>query len=1328
MPDSIEASGNSGTDATQGEHMNQNGVNATSHVTPFGSARVNPPNILKFEDSPQEEWELFKSHFEIYTTLTGLASQVKTYQSAMLLNCMGPKGIKIYKNLSFTPEEDQDDIQTIIKKFDQHIIGETNETYERYKFNRRSQKSNEKIDDYLHELREIAKACNFCQCLYDSLIRDKIVIGINDNNTRKKMLETRDLTLKDAIDIARSSEAAQEQMKQLSLNNEEVNKIFNKKFKSKSTTKDDHQTEKKIKPTQVKECMFCGKQHEMLKSKCPAWGKRCAKCKKRNHFANKCDIVNSVENNQSEEDDDEEEDSQSDGQAYGIQHNLINAVKTTKSVYAKLQLDDMNIKFQIDSGATTNLIPAKYVKKEVKKVPSTLTMWNGARVTPEGQCKLRIHNPKPNKSYIINFTVVKEDFMPIIGKESAEKMNLLTINYHNFIIAKIDNEMKPEEEIKEVFKDEIGTLPGPPVKFTVDESVTPVISPCRREPIALKEKIKVELNRLCNEGIIERVDKPTNWLNQVCFREKSDGNVRLCLDPRPLNKALKRERTYLTTMEDVLPKLSNAKIFSKLDLRSGYHHICLDEESSVLTTFTTEEGCYKFNRLPFGLNISSEIFQKRLLQAINHLENVVCVADDIICFGKGASKEEALQNHDKHLSALLKTCQMNKIRLNYNKCSFRKTEITFLGHKITEKGLQPDPEKIKAITEMTAPSNKSEVQSLQGTINYLGKYLANLSDTLEPIRKLLNEGVKFEWTHIHQRAFEKIKKQITMAPILSFYQPEKELTIQCDASNTGLGAVMLQEGKPIAYKSKSLTDTEKRYATIEKEMLAITWSLEKFHDYTYARKVTIHSDHKPLQAIVQKPLSKAPRRLQNLLMRALNYDFEIIWKKGEDQKIADMLSRASITGDDTEEIHIAQHLPMRPEKLDRYREETEKDEVLQELKHLITSCWPERENTPTLALPYYSYKEELSIQDGLIFRGERLIIPKSMRNQVMQEIHTGHGGEQACLRRARESIFWAGMTADIKVHVQKCETCRTFETRNQKETLIPHEIPERPWEKVGMDTFYYRSKDYLLVVDYYSNFWEVEPLKQKTSNEIIYHLKKMFSRYGIPNLIISDNATAFTSEEFRDFTIKWDIVQQTSSPEHPKGNGLAEAHVKIAKNILRKCNKDNQDIYLALLNHRNTPQENNPSPAQRLFDRSTRSIVPITTSKLQKRNENIKNNKLKQVIAKHKYDKTAKDLQQLREGDQVRIQPRQLGEAGREWKKGVILQKLDSRSYEISMNNGNILRRNRSEIKPTKENERANDTMKTNENNTTKIATTESTNPTPLDQRQMTPFNQIPYP
>ena len=560
------------------------------------------------------------------------------------------------------------------------------------------------------------------------------------------------------------------------------------------------------------------------------------------------------------------------------------------------------------------------------------------------------------------------------------QLNLITVNTQKFPIAK-------------------------PPKRSRAKQLPSVVAPPRRVPTSLKEKLRKELDRLQQLEVIAPIDEPTPWVSSLAVAVKKSGALRICIDPRPLNTALKRERYQLPVLEDILPELSKAKVFSTVDLKSGYWHCVLAPESSVLTTFATPYGRYRWIRLPFGLSASSEIFQKHLTHALESLPGILCIADDILIYGTGETDEEATANHDRSLRDLLQRCKNRGIVLNPDKMKLRMSEVNFMGHLLTNKGLKPDPAKVEAITKLPKPQDVEGVQRLNGFVNYLAKFLPKLSEVMEPIRRLTRKDAPWNWSSEQDQAFENVQRLVTEAPVLRYYDPSLDLTIQCDASQSGLGAALLQNGKPIEYASRSLTDTETRYAQIEKEMLAIVFSLERFNQYTFGRHVHIESDHKPLEMILQKPLARAPRRLQLMMMRLQKYDFTVHYERGENMHLADMLSRAYLPYngkevDDFESVNMVRYLPISDQRLDELRAETRKDQCLRELSGTILVGWPEKkEYAPALTRPYFSVRDELTVQDGLVFKGNSFVIPKSLRADIKLKIHSSHLGIEACQRR-----------------------------------------------------------------------------------------------------------------------------------------------------------------------------------------------------------------------------------------------------------------------------------------------------------------------------------------
>ena len=304
---------------------------------------------------------------------------------------------------------------------------------------------------------------------------------------------------------------------------------------------------------------------------------------------------------------------------------------------------------------------------------------------------------------------------------------------------------------------------------------------------------------------------------------------------------------------------------------------------------------------------------------------------------------------------------------------------------------------------------------------------------------------------VQKRIWGEVKGLIASAPVLAYYKPGEQLEVQCDSSQAGLGEALMQGGHPIAHASRPLTETETSYAQMKKETLAIVFAVEKFNDYTFGNKTIVFSDHKPLESILKKPLHHAPKRLQGMIIRLQKYDLEVRYEKGSKMFLADTLSRTFLPAskqdkNEFETINMMKYLSVSEERLLLIQQDTKVDESLQVLKTVIQKGWPEhRSNVPSIISPYFNMRDEMSIQDGLIFKGERVVVPRASRSELLRRIHSSHLGVNGCLNRACECLYWPGMTADIKNYVSTCEACREYERGQVKETMMSPETPNRPW-------------------------------------------------------------------------------------------------------------------------------------------------------------------------------------------------------------------------------------------------------------------------------------------
>ncbi|XP_048586615.1 uncharacterized protein K02A2.6-like [Nematostella vectensis] len=497
-----------------------------------------------------------------------------------------------------------------------------------------------------------------------------------------------------------------------------------------------------------------------------------------------------------------------------------------------------------------------------------------------------------------------------------------------------------------------------------------------------------------------------------------------------------------------------------------------------------------------------------------------------------------------------------------------------------------------------------------------------------------------------------------------------------------MGGCLIQEGHPVIYASRSLTDAERNYAQIEKELLAIVFTCERFHQFIYGNDIIVHSDHKPLEAIMAKPLSQAPCRIQRLLIRLQKYNITVRFVPEKEMFIADTLSRAFLIEDTDEQQDLNEdiEIPATTDRLLELKHASENDVTLQELRKQLIKGWPshKREVKPIIA-PYWTIRDELSEAEGLLFKGNQLIIPTSMRETMLNLIHESHLGIEKCKARARAIIYWPGMSRDIYEKVSKCKVCMEHQHKNIKEPMLPHERPERPWQKVGSDLMELKGKDYLVVVDYYSKFIEVCLLRDKTAATAKSHMKSIFARHGIPEELVADNVP-YNSKEFKDFAKDWNFKLTTCSPRFPQSNGRSEKAVQIIKRILKKSD----DPYIALLEYRNTPVTGmSYSPAQLLMSRTTRSKLPVNKELLVPSvptgvREELKACQDKQ--AKYYFNRGAKPLAPLTPNEGVRVYDK------KKWIPATVKQEAGTpRSYIIQTETGQGLRRNRRHLLKTNE-------------------------------------------
>eukprot|EP00731_Ephydatia_muelleri_P024692 Em0016g963a len=1202
-----------------------------------------------------DQWTRFKKEFNLFLLAIGKADASGGMKLAILLRAVGQRVNDIHEALVFAEGENKDDFDTVVQKLDSVCARRTSKHVIRDRFFQMKQ-DHRTIDQFVADLRKQVKDCEF-GALKDDLMLHVLIRGVDSDRMRRRLFETDKLELPKAIQMCQTMEATSAdleswvgkekkvdgevpvEVKSVSESAESVSAVQRSGYQKPTNTRT-RENDQGQRYGEVRECRQCGRTHKPRQ--CPAYGQKCLKCGLPNHFARRC--RNSAQTHMV----------QGDSQSLGHEEVLhITVRKCGKKLLARMQFIVVNkkvmVECQMDTAATCNVLSWRdYLvlgKPALENSVTTLVMYDGSVRKSLGGCHLQVEVAE-RKVKSLYFEVMKSNHHSLLSLDTCLTLNLLS--YKIGTVYAIQEEQKVTrlqvlEEFDDVFGG-LGSLPGE-YEIEIDEMVHAVQNRPRKIPHTMKEAVENKLTQLVDLGVIAPVDVPTEWVSNITAVWKPDKKqVRICLDPRDLNKAIKRNHFYMPTIDDVLPKLKGAKIFSLLDAKDGFLQVKLTDRSSYLTTFWGPSGRFRWLRMPFGISSAPEEFQRRLQGALHGLSGVAVVADDVLVFGVGSTMEEARVNHDDSLLKLLQRARECNLKLNREKLRLHMPEVLYIGHIISANGIRPDPAKVTAIQEMPEPAGVSDVRRFLGMCNYLSRYVPRLSEVSEPLRRLTEAEATFGWGVEEKSAFEKLKELISDQQRLAFYDVRKPVVIQCDASTVGLGAVLMQEGRPVASVSRSLSKSEKNYVAIELECLAIVFACQKFHQYIFGKKVRIETDHKPLEIIVRKPILSAPRRLQRMLL---------------------LLQRNTAISAPEEEIVfqlqiIKEHefLPISDQRIAAIKSAAARDAEYAMLSKIIKQGWPQKiDHIPEAVRSYWNFRETMTVQDGIVYKGGQVVVPVEVRPDIVVRLHSSHQGIQSTLRRAQDVVYWPGMKKDIEKAVRRCAVCEENAPALPKEECRAHEIMGRLWEKI---------------------FFEITELLEVTASAVVQACKQQFARHGIPVWVHTDGGSQFTAWEFARFSKTWGFQHTLSSPYNSQSNGKAESAVKIAKRLMKRST----DPYLALLEWRNTPTIGmGSSPAQRLLSRRTRGAVPIASSKLHP--------EVQTHVLEKKEQKQHKMLQSSGGAKRRALPPLETGKPilaqdmrafKTQWKRGTCVSQLSDRSYIVDIE-GQLVRRNRRFLK-----------------------------------------------
>jgi len=725
------------------------------------------------------------SSFRYFVVGSGVTD--KTQKRALLLHLVGPEVQQIFETLDNTGRDN--DFDTAVEKLNGYFKPKKNVTFERHKFNSEEQKSDESVQDFATRLKQLALTCEFDDG--NERIRDQIVQKCTSTVLRRKFLCEKTLTLEKVLELSSTFERAQDSAQKIENGKhngqppegDNAYRLFRRNSKP-------HNTARSFQPQNPSvECYNCGRKGHLSKDpKCPAKNAKCRKCQHRGHFAVKCRTTQNKKSQPKRRVRNlDSSDTESEGEfTFTVKDRFGNS---------KITLDVGNVPLSmiIDSGATCNIVD--------------INTWNFLKTQSNFHC---ISHDKTNKHIFaygsktplklagtfranvkykqtsannVEFTVLDGKGQSLLGKQTAIMLDVLRVGPQ---VCAIGSE-SIENKYPGLFSG-MGKLKDFQMRIPIDDTVDPVIQPIRRVPYHLREKLERKLQSLEEEGIIEKVDTPSQWVSPVVIVPKGD-DIRLCVDMRQANTAVKRVRHQIPTIEDVLQDMAGSKVFSKLDIKNAYHQIEIEKKSREITTFVTHTGQYRYKTLMFGVSCASELYQKVLQQILHSCKNAANIMDDIIVHG--ATKEE----HDECLNQVLNVLSQKGFTLNREKCQFNMSELIFMGNVVSEHGVGPTKSKVQDVLDARTPTNASEVRSFLGLVNFNARYIPDLATISEPLRRLTRKNVKFAWEADQQRAFDELKKRLTSAETLGFYDKNAKTQVICDASPVGVGSVLLQETK-----------------------------------------------------------------------------------------------------------------------------------------------------------------------------------------------------------------------------------------------------------------------------------------------------------------------------------------------------------------------------------------------------------------------------------------------------------------------------------------------------------------------------------------------------
>lgn len=1247
-----------------------------------------PIGNLEPFDVHTKNWPSYIRRVKQYILLNEVKAEL---QVPLLITVVGESTYALMCDLCAPVNPENKSFTELVKLVSDHLEPQRSEIAERHVFRLRRQRAGESMAEYLQDLKHLATTCNFGANLEEN-IRDQFVSGLANPAMRSRIFAEKNIQYKEAVELGLALEAAERHAEVSAASaattsgaGGELGEGLHSTDARRAApagggggqrwprTRPQGPQRQGAAATTQQRCWRCGKPHRP--DRCRFANYNCDECNQRGHLKVMCRVRENVRNGRQNY---VSEDHSEDEEMFNI--NL--SSKGNKPFFINVNIDNYMIECEIDTGSRISAISEQFYReqfphKNIHPDNILLRCYSGTRIESLGYIVVNVRLGDVVANDLVCY-VIKGGGRPLLGRDWMRALNIKQINFNQVHEDPVVNRLA--SEFPEVFTDKLGKC-----KKILSLQLTdsePVFVRARPVPLALRTRVERELRRLEAEGTIYRVEH-SDYGTPIVPVIKGNGDIRICGDYKiTVNRKLKRDYYPLPRIEELFATLSGGEEFTKIDLTQAYQQTILSEDSQPCTAITTHLGTFVYRRTPFGLSCIPEKFQKLMEETLKGIPSTVVFLDDICT--TGANRE----THLKNLRQVLTRLKEMGLTVKLSKCNFLQKSVKYVGFIIDQKGLHPDPDKVSAIVNAPTPKDITQLRSFLGLLNYYGKFIPRLSIILHPLYELLKKGIEWKWSPECDLAFKTAKENLLRKNVLAHYEEGQPLVLSVDSSAYGLGAVLAHRfpdgsERPVSCVSRTLNDAERNYSQIDKEALAIFYGITRHHQFLFGRQFELRTDHKPLSYILGKNVGipqTAASRLQRWATCLAAYDFTIKFVNSKDNGPADALSRLPLPSDGGAPRPLMTYINLvqecMPVNFRDVAKETAKDVLFCRILGYVKFGWPSVISSDDLKI-YWMRRNEITIDLGCLIYKYRIMVPLTLQKRVLDELHQGHLGVNKMKNLARNYVYWPNLDRDLEQLCRACEACRAVRDAPPRSDLHPWEFPLFPWHRLHADFAEYNGEKYLIVVDAHSKWIEALRMTRTDAKSTITALVTIFSRFGLPSQLVTDNGPPFLAQDFKDYCRYNCIKHVTSAPYRPQGNGAAENAVKLVKKALKRATVLGENILLALnkflFYYRNCDHATTGvSPAELLTGRRMRTRLDALRPDV---------GQVAQAAQQRQVEAAGGTPRApLQVGDSVLA--RDYSSRSNKWVEGTVTKKTGPVSYRVSLDNGVEWRRHQDQILP----------------------------------------------